>query len=124
MVQYELDTGTQQLGKKFGTTSIPIPATSVRVYRGYLPYQRGSVHPQYSSHPSGMVRYEFDTGTRHFGKFGTTPIPVPDTLFFLSSGGWVNIKLKLPHLRCIEYMCQFNATLPLLQQLALRLPGA
>lgn len=36
---------------------------------------------------SGMVRYEFDIGTLHFGTFGTISIPiylpVPDTLVSL-----------------------------------------
>ena len=63
----------------FGTNSIPVPDTSVRVHRGYLSYRSGSVRPQYSTEHSGMVWYELDTGTRHFGKFGTTSIPVPHT---------------------------------------------
>ena len=72
---------------KFGTASIPAPDDSVRVYRGYLPYRTrgylpyrsGSVGPQYQTEHSGKVRYELDTGTRHFGKFGTTSMPVPNT---------------------------------------------
>ena len=79
----------------FGTTSIPVPGTSVRVYSGYLPYQSGSVRPQYATEHSGMlgyeysgmlgyeysgrVRYEFGTGTRLDSRFGTTSIPVPNT---------------------------------------------
>ena len=35
--------------------------------------------PQYRTQHSGKVRYELDTGTRHFGKFCTTLVPVPDT---------------------------------------------
>ena len=31
-----------------------------------------------------MIRYELDTGTRHFGKFGTNSMPVPDTCESLS----------------------------------------
>ena len=50
----DLHTGTGHFGN-FGTTSIPVPNTSVR------------------------VRYNINTGTGHFGKFGTTSIPVPDT---------------------------------------------
>ena len=65
----------------FGTTSIPVPGTSVRVYSGYLPYQSGSVRPQYATEHSSMLGYELHTSTRHFGtlgKFGTTSTPVPD----------------------------------------------
>ena len=40
---------------------------------------------------------------------------------FSSSGGWVNVKVKLPHSHvCLRHMsyevCQFNSTLPLQQQ--------
>ena len=76
----------------FGTTSIPVPDTSVtstqplipvpntlvRACRGYFPYQSGSVRPQYPTEHSVMVQCEFHPGTGHFGKFGTTSIPVPD----------------------------------------------
>ena len=34
---------------------------------------------RYRSKHSSMVRYQLDSGSRHFGKFGTTSIPVPDT---------------------------------------------
>ena len=93
MVQYDLDTDTRHYGK-IGTTSIPVPdttVTSVRfgvpetslmvLYRipGVLPYGSRSVRPQYTTEPSGIVRYELDTGTGHYGKFGATSIPVPDT---------------------------------------------
>ena len=56
-----------------------------KVYRGYLL----GIYP---TEQSAMVQYELDTGTRYFGKFGTTSIsvrhfgkssttsiPVPDT---------------------------------------------
>ena len=41
--------------------------------------------------------------------------------FFKTSGGWVNLKLKLPHFR-VSDTCRFNftPTLPLQEQLALR----
>ena len=75
--------------------SIPVPDTSVSsvrpqyryptlpeghytICRGYLPYRSCSVRPQYPTEQSGMIRYEIDTGTRQFGKFGTTSIPVPE----------------------------------------------
>ena len=52
-LRYELTTGNRHFGT-FGTNSIPVPDTLVRVYRGYiprvctyLPYQSGSVQPQY-----------------------------------------------------------------------------
>ena len=51
----------------FGT-SIPIPDTSVR-----------SVRHGYRYRTLRQVRYDSNTGTRHFGKFGTTSMPVPDT---------------------------------------------
>ena len=41
--------------------------------------RNNSVRPQCPTEESGKVRYELHTGTRHFGKFGTTSIPVPDT---------------------------------------------
>ena len=63
----------------FGTNSTPVPDTSARVCRGCLPYRRGSVRPQYRAKHSGIVRYELDTGARHFAKLGTTSLPVPDT---------------------------------------------
>ena len=82
---------------RFGTNSIPVPDTSVSSARpqylyptlgsGFTPYigvytlnlSECSVRRQYPTKHSGKVRYELDTGTRHFGKFGTTPISVPDT---------------------------------------------
>jgi len=40
-------------------------------------------------------------------------------IFFLTSGGWVKIKLNLPHFTYqIHVVCQFNPTLPLQQQLS------
>ena len=71
MVRYELDTGTRHLWK-FGTTLTPVPNTSVRIYRGYLPYR--------------TRRYDLDTGTRHSGKFGTTSVPRMGTLVTSVSG--------------------------------------
>ena len=55
---------------------------------------------------------------------------MPQFLFvfgtFLSSGGWVEIRLKAPTVPRIRYMpvCQYSPTLPLRQQLVLLLPGA
>ena len=43
------------------------------------PYRSGSVRPKYPAEHFGIVRYEPHAGTRHFGKFGTTYMPVPDT---------------------------------------------
>ena len=37
------------------------------------------VRPQYPTQHFASVRYEFGTGTRHFGKFGLTSMSVPDT---------------------------------------------
>ena len=37
------------------------------------------VQPQYSTEHSVNVRYRLGTGTLHFGKVGTTSMPVPDT---------------------------------------------
>ena len=34
---------------------------------------------RFGTNSSGKVRYALDTGARHFGKFGTTSIPIPDT---------------------------------------------
>ena len=59
-------TGTGHLGK-FGTTSIPVPDTSVssveHQYR-YLRYRYGRLYRSWYRY-----RYNIDTGTRHFGKF-------------------------------------------------------
>ena len=87
MVRYELNTTTRYNGK-FGKTSKPVPDTSVVPYlvryRYFLDNNTGGtgicwVRPHYRAEHSGMVRYELNTCTRHFGKFGTTSIPVPDT---------------------------------------------
>ena len=47
-------------------TSIPVPDTSV-----------SSVRHQYRYRTLRSLRYDINTGTGHFGKFGTTWIPVP-----------------------------------------------
>ena len=47
-----------------------LPNYSVRFGTASIPYR---------TRQTGKVRYETDTDTRHFGKFGTTSIPVPDT---------------------------------------------
>ena len=47
---------------------LPVPDTSV-----------SSVRHQYRYRTLRYVRYDINTGTGHFGKFGTTSIPVPDT---------------------------------------------
>ena len=59
-------TGTRHFCK-FGTTSIPVPDTSVT-----------SVRHQFRYRTFRYVRY-INTGTGHFGNFSTTSIPVPDT---------------------------------------------
>ena len=47
---------------------MPHPYRSVRYIRPHHPTER-----------SGKLRYELDTGTEHFGRFGTPSIPAPDT---------------------------------------------
>ena len=61
-IRYDINTGTGQFGN-FGTTSIPVPDTSV-----------GSVRYGYGTVGTGT---DFHTGTGNFCKFGTTSIPVP-----------------------------------------------
>ena len=78
-------TGTRRLGK-FGTTSIPVPKTSVI-----------SVRHQYRHRKFRCVRYDINTGTENFGKFGTS-IPVPET-----SVGSV-------HLQCTGQFGKFGTT--------------
>ena len=58
---------------------------SIRVYLGvfhlqirYRTLRYGSTRPQYPTEHSGKVRYELDTGTGLFVKFGTTSTPIPD----------------------------------------------
>ena len=68
------------------------PDTGIRSTK--IPGVSVSVRPQYPTEYSSMVRYEVDTGTRHFGKFGTNSIPIPDTL--VSS---VLIRYRYPTLR-------------------------
>ena len=51
-----------------GTTSIPVPDTSI-----------SSVRHQYRYRTLRYVRYDINTGTGHFRKFGTTSIPVLNT---------------------------------------------
>ena len=96
MVPYKLNTGTRYFGK-LSTTSKSLPDASIRsvrpqyryvryrypAYRYTLDHNAGStgicsVRPQYPTEHSGMVWYDFNTGTRHFGKIGTSSIPVPD----------------------------------------------
>ena len=60
-------TGTRHFGN-FGTTSIPVPDTSVT-----------SVRQQYRYRTLRQVWYDSNTVTRPISKFGTTSIPVPDT---------------------------------------------
>ena len=66
---------------------------------------------------SGWVR-----SNSHAHSNSSTRIPAHkfvSSFMFLSSGGWVKTKLKLPHFHVSKYMCQFNPTLPLQQELAL-----
>ena len=75
-VRYDMDTGTAGTGTdfhagtghlvKFGTTSLPVPDTSV-----------SSVQHQYRYRTLRQLWCHINTGTGHFGKFGTTSIPVP-----------------------------------------------
>ena len=44
--------------------------------------------------------------------------------FILTSGGWVKIKLKLPHFHVSDTCVPIYPKLPLQQQLALLLPGS
>lgn len=67
-VRYDLNTSTRQFGNS-GTTSIPVPQSSVMVRRGYS----GSIYP------TEVVRYDLITGARYLGMLGTTSIAVPDT---------------------------------------------
>ena len=64
----DFHTGTGHFGN-FGTTSMPVPDTSV-----------SSVQHQERYRTLRYVRCNINTGNGHFGKFGTTSIPVPDTL--------------------------------------------
>ena len=56
------------------------------VYRGIPPVlpvpdaSVSSVRHQYRYRTLRQVRHDINSGTGHFGKFGTTTIPVPDTL--------------------------------------------
>ena len=100
-VRYKFDAGTAVPGtsvRSVHTTSIPVPGTSVGVYRGYSPYRNGAGRPQYSTdlalrygsvrtccryptlqyvrhaHPKYLgCRYtlpNMPSGTRHFSTFG------------------------------------------------------
>ena len=101
-------TGTGHFGK-FGTTSIPVPDTSVSSVRHQYRYRAlqevryihtGTVHfgkfgtiwmrygcryrryryrLSYRYRTLWEARYNITTGTGHFGKFGTKSIPLPDT---------------------------------------------
>lgn len=63
----------------FGTTPIPVPDASVRVYRGYLPYRSGSVRYYQRPtlrfaytrgiYPADLVRYDLNIRIRHFSTF-------------------------------------------------------
>ena len=75
----EFGAGTGNLGE-FGTTSIPEPETSANSGTTLMPVPKtseSSVH-QYRYRKLPKVRY-INTGTENFGKFGTPPIPVPDS---------------------------------------------
>ena len=75
----------------FGTNSISVPDSSVSSVQP--PYRQAIIPQGYtggnyptewaaaSSVPCGTSPhgYELDAGTQHFGKFGTTSIPVPET---------------------------------------------
>ena len=65
-VSNTVNDGTGHFGV-FGSTSIPVPDTSVSMVQH---------QDRYRTH---QVRYDTKTGTGHFGKLGTTPSPVPDT---------------------------------------------
>ena len=77
-VRYGVNTGTGNFGK-FGTTSIPVPETSVSSVRHRYRYRRCRYRLSYRYRTLRQVRYDVNTGTRHFGEFGTLSIPVPET---------------------------------------------
>ena len=96
MKRYEFNTGTRPFGKfcmtsyrhltlwkvryahpKY-TPGTDIPSTTIQGVCGHR-YRICSVRPQYPTQHSSYVRYELNIGTRHFGTFGTTLIPVVDT---------------------------------------------
>ena len=63
----------------FGIGTFSPSYTVPKVYRAYwlreVPYRShpyGSVWPKYPTEHFGKGRYGLDTGSRHFGKFGTT----------------------------------------------------
>ena len=71
-------TGNGHFGK-FGTTSIPVPDSSVTSVRYGYRYRRYRYRPSYRYRTNRQVRYDINTGTGHFGKLGTASIPVPYT---------------------------------------------
>ena len=93
-----LDTGTRHFGKvELHTCTRSADSNLTRVQVFPSPKKRVPVLVRYGLYtlPNTLVwfetssiqvpgtsvsRYELDTGTRHFGTFGTNSIPVPDTL--------------------------------------------
>ena len=75
-VRYDMDTGTAHFGK-FGTISIPVPLVPVQTFIPVPGASVISVQYQYRYRTLRYVRNDINTGAGHFGKFGTTSIPVP-----------------------------------------------
>ena len=58
---------------------LPVPNTWVSSVRHGYRYRRYRFRLSYRYHTLRQVRCSINTGTGHFGKFGTASIPVPDT---------------------------------------------
>ena len=74
--RYDINTGTGNFGK-FGTTSIAVLAVPVQTFVPVPEKSVSSVRRQYRYPTFRQVRYDINTGTGNFGKFGRTSIPVP-----------------------------------------------
>ena len=74
----DLNTSTGYFGN-FGTTWVPVPPVPVQTFIPVPETSVTSVRHQYRYRTLRYVRYDINTGAGHFGNFGTTSIPVPNS---------------------------------------------
>ena len=117
-------TGTGHFGK-FGTISIPVPDTSVSAEQHQYRYRHfgkvgttipvpdnsvNSVRHRYRYRLPRYIRYDIDTGTGYFGKFGTTSMPVPPVPVWTSVPELVPVSIQHHYRYQTLRKVQYNKT--------------
>ena len=95
-VRYDTNTGIGHFGK-FGTIWIPVPSVPIQTFIPVPDTSVSSVQHQYRYRTLRYVRYDSNTGTGHFGKFGTTSIQAPPLPIWTSVPKLVPVSVQHRH---------------------------